>query len=85
MSGMLGKEAVLASRLNGIPRLGGIQATGVLIPDESCDGGRQVAGEVRRELLTQGVSKCFLKETSKEKPKGVGRPKPPVVGGRQAG
>ena len=50
-----------------------------------CDGGRQVAGEVRRELLTQGVSKCFLKETSKEKPKGVGRPKPPVVGGRQAG
>lgn len=54
----------------------------MLIPDESCDGARQVAGEVGRELLTQGVSKCFLKETSKEKLKGVGRPKPPVVGGR---
>lgn len=45
----------------------------------------QVPGEVGRELLTQGVSKCFLEDTSKEKPKGVGRPKPPVVGGRQAG
>ena len=38
-------------------------------------------GEVGRELLTQRLSKCFLEETSKEKPKGVGRPKPPVVGG----
>lgn len=41
----------------------------------------QVPGEVGRELLTQGVKKCFLGETSKEKSKGVGRPKPPVVGG----
>ena len=42
-------------------------------------------GEVGRELLTQRLSKCFLEETSKEKPKGVGRPKPPVVGGGGGG
>ena len=53
----------------------------MLIPDQSCDGTTQVPGEVGRELLTQRLSKCFLEETSKEKPKGVGRPKPPVVGG----